>query len=197
MPAAFFPELPARLHPTRRSVGDEQSPPDAGRASSDDLGSPTSFSSPLRVPLWGGTTNDVLICSGAGLDAICGQAGAYLYGASPSGEAIDPRCRDYNVVAVADVLAAGAGAGWSVLEACGRRSCARPASGIRRRAGHHPGARAGAARDPASETTRTAPSRRVPIPLRGTTWVNRERALAFRAKSLTSSPGSLHKCTKR
>jgi hypothetical protein len=30
MLAAFFPELPAQPHPTRRSVGDEQSPPDTG-----------------------------------------------------------------------------------------------------------------------------------------------------------------------
>jgi len=85
----------------------------------DKLHGPTSFSSPVLVPLQGEATNDVLVGSGAGLYAISGQTGAYLFGTSYAGEAIDPGCRVFNSVAVTDVLGTGTGSGWSVLEACG------------------------------------------------------------------------------
>jgi len=85
----------------------------------DELRGPTTFSSPVLVPLQEGTSNDVLIGSGAGLYAISGQTGAYLFGTSFAGEAIDPGCRVFNSVAVADVLGTGTSTGWSVIEACG------------------------------------------------------------------------------
>ena len=85
----------------------------------DELRGPTTFSSPVLVPLQAGTSNDVLIGSGAGLYAISGQTGAYLFGTSFAGEAIDPGCRVFNAVAVADVLGTGTSTGWSVIEACG------------------------------------------------------------------------------
>jgi hypothetical protein len=85
----------------------------------DELRGPTTFSSPVLVPLQDGTSNDILIGSGAGLYAISGQTGAYLFGTSFAGEAIDPGCRVFNSVAVADVLGTGASTGWSVIEACG------------------------------------------------------------------------------
>jgi len=86
---------------------------------SDVLHGPTDFSSPVLVPLRGQAFNDVLVGAGAGLYAIGGASGAYLFGTSPRGEPIDPGCRVFNTVAVAQVLGSGPGAGWSVLEACG------------------------------------------------------------------------------
>ncbi len=86
---------------------------------SDRLSEPTDFASPVLAPLQTGAWNDVLVGSGAGLYAISGETGAYLFGTSFAGEAIDPGCRVFNAVAVTDVLGAGPGAGWSVIEACG------------------------------------------------------------------------------
>ncbi len=86
---------------------------------SDELRGPTDFASPVLAPLTAGAWNDVLIGSGAGLYAISGATGAYLFGTSFAGEPIDPGCRVFNAVAVADVLGEGAGEGWSVIEACG------------------------------------------------------------------------------
>ncbi len=83
------------------------------------LTGPTDFASPVLVPLSAEPWNDVLVGSGAGLYAVSGATGAYLFGTSFVNEAIDPGCRVFNAVAVADVLGAGAGAGWSVIEACG------------------------------------------------------------------------------
>ncbi len=86
---------------------------------SDELRGPTDFASPVLAPLTAGAWNDVLIGSGAGLYAISGATGAYLFGTSFAGEPIDPGCRVFNAVAVADALGEGAGEGWSVIEACG------------------------------------------------------------------------------
>jgi len=86
---------------------------------SDVLHGPTDFSSPVLVALRGEDFNDVLVGAGAGLYAIGGASGAYLFGTSFSGEPIDPGCRVFNTVAVTEVLGSGPGAGWSVLEACG------------------------------------------------------------------------------
>jgi hypothetical protein len=86
---------------------------------SDVLHGPTDFASPVLVPLRGQAFNDVLVGSGAGLYAVSGATGDYLFGTSFVNQAIDPGCRVFNTVAVADVLGAGAGSGWSVIEACG------------------------------------------------------------------------------
>ena len=86
---------------------------------SDQLSEPTDFASPVLVPLQAGARNDVLVGSGAGLYAISGETGAFLFGTSFAGEAINPGCRVFNAVAVAYVLGTGAGSGWSVFEACG------------------------------------------------------------------------------
>jgi hypothetical protein len=86
---------------------------------SDELSQPTDFSSPVLAPLHTGTWNDVLVGSGAGLYAINGRTGTFMFGSSPTGWTIDPSCRMFNAAAVADVLGEGPGAGWSVIEACG------------------------------------------------------------------------------
>ncbi|MGD0741678.1 MAG: hypothetical protein ABSA31_00045 [Acidimicrobiales bacterium] len=86
---------------------------------SDKLSQPTDFSSPVLVPLQVGTWNDVLVGSGAGLYAIDGRTGTFLFGTSPLGSTIDPTCRMFNAVAVADVSGEGRADGWSVIEACG------------------------------------------------------------------------------
>jgi hypothetical protein len=86
---------------------------------SEQLHGPTDFASPVLAPLQAEWWNDVLIGSGAGLYAISGATGTFLFGTSFADDPIDPSCRVFNAVAVADVLGTGAGAGWSVIEACG------------------------------------------------------------------------------
>jgi hypothetical protein len=83
------------------------------------LTGPTDFASPVLVPLSGEPWNDVLVGSGAGLYPVSGATGDYLFGTSFVNQAIDPGCRVFSAVAVADVLGTGAGSGWSVIEACG------------------------------------------------------------------------------
>ena len=85
------------------------------------LAGPTDFASPVLVPLRGESTDDVLVGSPAGLYALAGPTGAYLFGTSGATRAatINPGCAVFNSVAVADLHGAGAASGWHVFEACG------------------------------------------------------------------------------
>jgi hypothetical protein len=82
---------------------------------------PTDFASPVLVPLEGSSVNDVLVGSPDGLYPLSGASGAYLFGTNGSNQfaTIDPGCRVYNSVAVADVAGTGARSGWHLFEACG------------------------------------------------------------------------------
>jgi hypothetical protein len=67
------------------------------------------------------STNDVLVGSPNGLYPLDGATGAFLYGTNGSNQfaAINPGCRVFNSVAVADVVGTGATSGWHAFEACG------------------------------------------------------------------------------
>jgi len=82
---------------------------------------PTDLSSPVLVPLQGHTADDVLVGSPNGLYPLDGATGNYLFGTNGTNQfaAINPGCRLFNSVAVADVPGDGARAGWHVYEACG------------------------------------------------------------------------------
>jgi hypothetical protein len=82
---------------------------------------PTDLGSPVLVPLQGHTTDDVLVGSPNGLYPLDGATGAYLFGTNGTNQfaAINPGCRVFNSVAVADLPGTGPRAGWHVFEACG------------------------------------------------------------------------------
>lgn len=82
---------------------------------------PTDLASPVLVPLGNGPANDVLVGSPNGLYPLSGATGSYLYGTDGSNQfaAINPGCRVFNSVAVADVGGIGPRSGWHAFEACG------------------------------------------------------------------------------
>ncbi|HLI15918.1 MAG TPA: hypothetical protein VKV23_07700 [Acidimicrobiales bacterium] len=81
------------------------------------LEGPNDFSSPVLADLTGTGVNDVLVGSSAGLYALDGATGAFLFGTSET--AAINTCSMQNAVAVADVPGSGPGAGWHLFEACG------------------------------------------------------------------------------
>ncbi len=82
---------------------------------------PTDLASPVLVPLRGASTDDVLVGSPNGLYPLDGATGAYLYGTNGTNQfaAVNPGCRVFNSVAVADVPGTGPAGGWHAFEACG------------------------------------------------------------------------------
>lgn len=81
---------------------------------------PTALGSPILVPLRGGTANDVLVGSGAGLYPLAGATGAYLFGTDGSDppRVVNPGCRLFNTPAVADVVGSGSFTGWYAFDLC-------------------------------------------------------------------------------
>jgi hypothetical protein len=95
------------------------------------LPGPTTFSSPILVPLLQssaaptstttGIINDVLVGSPNGLYPLDGSTGAFLFGTNGSNQfaAINPGCRVYNSAAVTYIGGIGPRSGWHAFEACG------------------------------------------------------------------------------
>jgi hypothetical protein len=82
---------------------------------------PTDLASPVLVPLRGAATDDVLVGSPNGLYPLDGVDGSFLFGTdgTVSSAAINPGCKLFNSVALADVPGTGSAGGWHVVEACG------------------------------------------------------------------------------
>jgi hypothetical protein len=75
------------------------------------------FSSPVLVDLTGSGRNDVVVGSSAGLYALNGATGGFLFGTSAQ-HPVNTRSM-LNSVAVENVPGTGNGSGWHLFEACG------------------------------------------------------------------------------
>ncbi len=75
------------------------------------------FSSPVLADLTGSGVNDVLVGSSAGLYALSGGTGSFLFQTSET--APINNCSAQNAVAVANVVGSGPAVGWHLFESCG------------------------------------------------------------------------------
>ena len=84
---------------------------------SDQLAGPNDFASPVLVDLTGDGVNDVLVGSSAGLYALDGGTGAFLFMTSESLPI--NTCSSQNSPAIADIPGTGPATGWHLFETCG------------------------------------------------------------------------------
>lgn len=84
---------------------------------SEQLAGANDFSSPVLADLTGSGVNDVVVGSSAGLYALSGVDGSFMFQASEA--APINTCSDQNSVVVADVAGSGPASGWHLFESCG------------------------------------------------------------------------------